>query len=50
MTISVEANNNSYPGLYINCPIFVSDYQQTRILPKYFQVCLHHKSSRKSVQ
>jgi len=50
MAISVEANNESYSVLYINCPIFVSDYQQIRILPKYFHVVLHHTISRKSVQ
>jgi len=50
MAISVEANNESYPVLYINCPIFVSDYQQIWIVTKYFHVGLHPKISRKSVQ
>jgi len=49
MRISVEANNDSYPVLYTNSLIFVSEYQHIRILQKYFHVCFHHTTSRKSV-
>ena len=36
MAISVEANNESYPVLYINCLILVSDYQQIWIIRNIF--------------
>jgi len=50
MAISIEANNESFPDLHINCLICVHDYQQIRILPKYFHIWLHDTISRKSVQ